>query len=381
MSRRTRSPRTRRAIAAAVLALPLVTVPVAAPAIASVTTVDARGYLPAGFGWGPGSYGDYGYWGSYGGGYGGGYGQTQNAATQDATAATAQESTGVVLIDTVLDYGEGEAAGTGLVVGSDGTVVTNHHVVADATSITVTVPSTGQKYTASVVGYDATHDVAVLKLAGASGLSTVTTDPSVSVGEAVAAVGNAEGAGTLTSASGDVLVRRTTIDVSGDDGSTEHLKGVIEDDADVVSGDSGGALLDGSGDVVGMNVAASSGTSQVTGYAIPIARVLRIEHKILAGDASSTITIGSRAALGVEIDSGTSAAYVAGVESGGAAAAAGISAGDTITSLDHTTVSGYDDLTTLLKRFQPGDRVEIGWTDAAGASHTATVTLGTGPVG
>ncbi|WGL50566.1 trypsin-like peptidase domain-containing protein [Nocardioides sp. BP30] len=391
-ARRTRS---RRTLAAAVVTLPLLAVPVAAPAVAVASTVDTRGWGGYGgldFG-GDGGYGEsYGgaFGGSYGSTYGGTYGDqggstspTQGTQTtaQDATAATSTQSTGVVLIDTVLDYDEGEAAGTGMVLTSDGTVVTNHHVVAGATSITVTVPSTGKKYAATVVGYDTSRDVAVLKLQGASGLSTISTDTSLSAGEAVTAVGNAEGAGTLTAAPGTVLTRRTTIDVSGDDGTTEHLTGLIENSSDVVSGDSGGALLDADDEVVGMNVAASSGTAQVTGYAIPIVRVLRIAGKIEAGTASSTITIGNKAALGVQLDSTSTAPYVAGVVSGGAAARAGIASGDTITSVGGTSVSSYDALTQALSGHQPGDRVKVGWTDSAGAAHSATVTLGTAPIG
>jgi S1-C subfamily serine protease len=371
-----RARRPRRALTAALLALPLVTVPAAAPAVASIAAVDAHGL--AGF---PAFGGGFG--GDFGGGFGGFDTQPQTATqsvAQDATAATARESSGVVLIDTVLGYGQGEAAGTGLVLSPDGTVVTNHHVVAGATAITVTVPGTGRQYAARVVGYDTTHDVAVLELSGASGLSTVTTDPTVGVGEAVTAVGNAEGAGTLTAADGAVVVPRTTIDVSDDDGGTEHLTGLIEDSADVVSGDSGGALLDSADEVVGMNVAASTGGSQVTGYAIPITQVQHIAAQILAGQASSTVTVGSRAALGVEL-AGSGSPYVVGVVPGGAADDAGLTAGDTITALDGTSVSSYAALTSVLQRLHPGERVAMAWTDAAGSTHSATVTLGTGPVG
>lgn len=413
-ARRTRS---RRSIAAAVVALPLLAIP-AAPAVAAASTMDARGYYASGSPWGDGfgtAFGDYGSglsgfgdsFGGYGQSYGGGYGQSYGGeyggeyggtyggqggatdpsqstqttqTTQDATTATSAQSSGVVLIDTAVDYDEGEAAGTGMVLTSDGTVVTNHHVVAGATSITVTVPSTGEKYAAKVVGYDASRDVAVLKLQGASDLSTVTTDSNVSVGEAVSAVGNAEGGGTLTAADGTVLTRRTTIDVSGDDGTTEHLTGLIENSSDVVPGDSGGALLDADNEVVGMSVAASTGGSQVTGYAIPITRVLKIADKIVAGQASKTITIGSRAALGVELDSSSGTPSVAGVISGGPADTAGIAEGDTITSVGGTSVSSYSALTKALTAYQPGDQVKVGWTDADGAAHSATVTLGTAPI-
>jgi S1-C subfamily serine protease len=385
----TRRHRSRRALVAALVALPLVAVPVAAPAIAVATTVDARGYGLIDSPWG-GGYGGFGNVFGERGGFGGqswsvdpsqlapATGTTRTS--QDATRASNAESTGVVLIDTTLDYGQGEAAGSGLVLTSDGTVVTNHHVVKGATSITVTVPSTGKKYAATVVGYNASRDVAVLKLEGASGLATVPTDTTVAVGEPVTAVGNAEGGGVLTAADGKVLVRRTTIDVSDDNGGTEHLKGLIESSADVVSGDSGGALLDADGEAIGMNVAASSGTAQVTGYAIPISRVLRIADKIVGGHATASITIGSRAALGVELDTSGGAPYVAGVVSGGAADKAGIAAGDTITSVGGTAVDSYSALTKALSGYRAGQQVVVGWADASGAPHTATVTLGTAPV-
>ena len=254
-------------------------------------------------------------------------------------------------------------------------------VVFDESLLTVTVPSTGKKYQATVVGYSSTRDVAVLRLQGASGLSTVTPDRTVSVGEAVTAVGNAEGAGTLTAADGTVLVRRTSINVSADDGTTEHLTGLIENSSDVVSGDSGGALFDAQDEVVGMNVAASSGTAQVTGYAIPITRVLRIADKIVAGTVTKSLTIGSRAALGVEIDSSSSTPSVAGVVSGGAADKAGLTVGDTITSIGGTAVSTYSGLTQALAAYRPGEQVKLGWTDAGGAPHSATVALGTAPIG
>lgn len=392
MSPSASSPKSRgRALAAASLVLPLLCIP-AAPALAAggaIASVDARG--PFGAASGYGSYGGYGGSGGSGGsggfgwfggpGYGDG-GQTTTArdTTQNATAASAAQSTGVVLIETVVDYGEGEAAGTGLVIGSDGTVVTNHHVIAGATSISVTVPSTGRKYTATVVGYNATRDVAVLKLADASGLATVATDTTVSVGESVTAVGNAEGADALTAAAGTILRRRAAIDVTEDDGTSAHLTGLIENNADVVAGDSGGALLDSDDEVVAMTVAASSGSVNVTGYAIPIARVMRIASSIEAGQASKAITIGSRAALGIELDTRTSTAYVAGVVDGGAAAAAGIAAGDTITSLHGRTITSADALTTAVGALRPGQHASVGWTDATGAHHIGTVTLGTAPV-
>lgn len=375
--------RSRRALAALALTLPLLATPAA---VAAPPYARAADWIEYGYAYGAAPYdgvptsGGYGGYGGYGA-YLGGYSNQAATSTQDATDATTAESTGLVLINTVVDYGEAEAAGTGMIVSSDGIVVTNHHVIAGATSIKVTDPATGKTYDANVLGYDTKHDVAVLELADASGLSTVTTDAAARVGEAVAAVGNAEGGNQLTSASGAILKRSTAITVTDDDGSTAHLTGLIEDSSDVVPGDSGGALLDGSDQVVGMTVAASSGTANVTGYAIPITRVLRIERDIVAGDASKTITIGTKAALGVELDARSTTPYVAAVMPGSGAEHAGLTAGDTITSLDGTGVSTYQQLRRVLAPLTPGQRVAITWTDGSGAAHRATITLGTAPIG
>jgi S1-C subfamily serine protease len=389
--------RLRRLTAAAVLAIPVVAIPVAATA-AVTTTADygstyGYGGYGSSYGYGgssgygstdPGSYGSYGSYGLGGGTYGG-YGtyggSSTSTSTLDAEQASDTESTGVVLINTEVDYGEGEAAGTGLVLSDDGIVVTNHHVIADSTSITVTVPSTGKTYTADVVGYDATDDVAVLQLEDASGLTTVSTDTDgVSSGDAVTAVGNAEGGGTLLAADGTVTATGSDIQVSDDQGGTESLEDLIQVDADIVSGDSGGALLDSDGDVVGMNVAASSGSANVTGYAIPIDTVLDIATSIMSGETTGDIALGYDAALGVQLYSTSDALTVAGVVDGGAAADAGITAGSTITSFDGSSVTTADDLTGAIAKLDAGDEVKVGWTDSSGASHTATVTLGRAPV-
>ena len=317
-------------------------------------------------------------YGAYGG-FSGAYPQ-QGGTTSTTSAATTAQSAGVVLIDTTVDYGQAEAAGTGLVIGANGIVVTNHHVVAGATSVTVTDPSTGTTYPATVLGYDSTHDVAVLQLQGASGLKTVTTDATTSIGETVTSIGNAAGRNQLTAATGSILAADIGIDVTEDDGSTAHLSGLIEDSSDVVQGDSGGALRDAEGEVVGMNVAASSGSTQVTGYAIPIPTVLSIANQILAGQSSSTVTIGTTAGLGVEVTT-ADGAYVEGVLRSGAAATAGISAGDTITSLGQDTIDSAQALIAELKNLAPGQSLAITWTDPSGGSHRATVTLAQGPVG
>ncbi|WIB69511.1 trypsin-like peptidase domain-containing protein [Curtobacterium sp. MCBD17_026] len=311
-----------------------------------------------------------------------GTGTTQSPAT----AATAADKKGVVTINTVLNYDESsQAAGTGMVLTSDGTILTNNHVIQGATSITVTDETTGKEYKADVVGADATNDVAVLKLENASGLSTVTLDDDgePSTGDTVKDVGNAEGTGNLVAAEGTVTATDQDIQVQSESGTgTESLTGLIEISADIVSGDSGGPVLDSEGEVVGMATAASSGTADVTGYAIPITTAKTIAEKILDGESSGTITIGLPAFLGVQVSNTTGTTggvAVAGTVEGSGAASAGLAAGDTITSIGGTAVTSSDQLTQVVQSHSVGDKVSVRYTDSTGAAKTVTVTLTAGP--
>ncbi|WP_235515551.1 S1C family serine protease [Curtobacterium sp. Leaf183] len=321
-----------------------------------------------------------------GSGNGSGSGSSDGSSTQSpATAATAAQKKGVVTINTVIGYdAASQAAGTGMVLTSDGTILTNNHVIQGATSISVTDETTGKQYDAEVVGADATNDVAVLKLKDASGLSTVSLDDDggAKTGDAVTDVGNAEGTGNLVAAEGTVTATDQAIQVQSESGTgTESLSGLIEVAADIVSGDSGGPVLDSEGEVVGMATAASSGSAEVTGYAIPIATAKSIAEKILAGDASGTITIGLPAFLGVQVSgtATTGGVAVAGTVAGSGAATAGLAAGDTITSIDGTAVTSSDQLTQVIQSKSVGDQVTVGYTNSAGAASTVTVTLTAGP--
>ncbi|MBX0299720.1 S1C family serine protease [Cryobacterium sp. 1639] len=322
-------------------------------------------------------------------------------STLDTTAATADQSVGVVVIDTVLSYESAAAAGTGIVLTSDGRILTNNHVVEGATSITVTVVSTGAEYTAEVVGTSATEDLAVLELVDASGLAVADLDSTgvVTIGDTVTGVGNANGTGTLTAAAGTVLDLEQQITAQNADGSdAEDLIGLIEVDADIQSGESGGPLFDADGEVIGVNTAASSGTTDITGYAIPIEDALAIVDAIEAaaatGEDTDTISVGYPAFLGIGLGgssattstststgTGTDAASVAGVIADTPAEAIGLAAGDTITAVDGTTVATAGALSATLAGYEPGDTVTIDWTDAAGGTHSAAATLIAGPVG
>jgi S1-C subfamily serine protease len=310
-----------------------------------------------------------------------------SAANTSAGSATAAQQVGVVDIDTVLQYQGAEAAGTGMILTSSGEVLTNNHVVDGATSIKVTVVSTGSTYTAKVVGTDPSDDVAVLQLQGASGLQTakIGNSSDVNVGDAVTAVGNAGGVGgTPSAAQGSVVALNQTLTASNENGANaETLTGMIEINAAVVAGDSGGPLYDSHDKVVGMDTAASSdfgyGGGQTTAYAIPISKALSIADKIESGQASSTIHIGNPAFLGVSLEDSGNGPVVSSVANGTPAASAGLQAGDVITSIDGQAVSSSQNLATTIAGHHPGDRITLGWTDASGQSHTATITLATGP--
>ena len=323
---------------------------------------------------GPWSYGSP--WRGGGTGTGSGTESTGSAGT----ATTAQE-VGVVDIDTVLGYQGGRAAGTGMILTSDGEVLTNNHVVQGATQIGVTVVSTGTTYTATVVGTDPADDVAVLQLQHASGLRTASLSSSAAqVGEAVTAVGNAGGTGGTPSAvTGHVTALDRTITASDENGgNAEQLSGLIEIDAAVQPGDSGGPLYDSDGKIIGMDTAASTGPV-ADAYAIPIATATAIAQQIESGADTGAVHQGLPAFLGVSVQDTDGGALVAGVAQGSAAQSAGLVAGDVITAVDGHTVDSAAALKSALAALSPGDRVPLSWTDAAGGSSTASVVLGTGP--
>lgn len=311
---------------------------------------------------------------------------TGTTSAQTTTAATAEQQVGVVTIATTLGYSGGSSAGTGMALTTDGLVLTNHHVVEGATAISVTVESTGETYEATVVGTDASADVALLRLTDAQGLATVTLDDDggADVGDTVTAVGNAEGGGVLVAAAGEVTgTDETMTAATSSNGEAETLSGLIEFSAAVVSGDSGGPVLDDEGEVVGITTAASVGGTTTVAYAIDIVDAVAIVQQIESGVETNTVQIGYPAFLGIGlgVDSGAGA-VVEGVIDGAPAASAGLTAGDVVTGVDGTPVTSSTALSALLGGHEPGDTVTLTWTDAeTGATQQAAVTLAQGPVG
>ncbi len=270
-----------------------------------------------------------------GGGSSTGHATTSANTVLSTSQITSKVSPGLVDVVSTLGDENGEAAGTGMVLTSTGEVLTNNHVIDGATSISVTDIGNGRTYKASVVGYDKTQDVAVLQLQDASGLTTVSLGNSatVSTGQSVVAIGNAEGKGGQPSVvTGSVTALNQSITASDEgSGSSEQLTGLIETNAPIEPGDSGGSLVNSAGQVVGMDTAAStssetptaqtanpgqqsqgqtgqnqSGQSQSSGtqaFAIPINEAVSIAAQIDGGKSSATVHLGSTAFLGVEVSS------------------------------------------------------------------------------
>jgi S1-C subfamily serine protease len=308
---------------------------------------------------------------------------------------------GVINIDTEQGLRSTRAAGTGILLDASGLVLTNNHVIQGATSIRGTVTDNGRRFTAEVVGYDKSGDIAVIRLRGAARLKPAAFGDStrIQIGDPVTAVGNQGGKG------GDPKVvtgRVTALDqqvtaTDQSDGSSERLAAMIETDAPIRPGDSGGPLLNTSGQVIGVNTAASAGFTMKMegthrGYAIPSDRALGIARQIQQGRASDTVHIGPTAMLGVQVRSvGTrtpgertpppagTGALIAGVLPGTAAETAGLREGTVIIALNDQHVDSPGTLTNILLRYHPGDTVRLGWVDTGGRRFTTPIRLTEGP--
>jgi S1-C subfamily serine protease len=307
-----------------------------------------------------------------------------------AVTVPSRLASGIVVINTKLGLQASAAAGTGMVLTSSGEVLTNNHVVRGATSIKIIVPDTGKTYTGRVIGYDVGHDVAVVQAIGASNLSTVTTTSATpAIGAAVTAIGNAGGTGKLSTATGKITHVHGTVTVNDDEGGSARLTDMIGVNATVIPGDSGGPLMNSTGEVIGMDTAGSPGatfraTDATQAYAIPIVRALSIAQKVVAGTSSTSVHIGPTAFMGVQVEGGFrgnrgTGATIAGVTGSGPADRAGLTEGDVVTAVDGRHVSSSTGLTSALLAKKPGQSITITYADPFGASHSVKLTLASGP--
>ena len=306
----------------------------------------------------------------------------------------AKVSPGLVDVVSTLGYQQAKGAGTGMVLTSSGEVLTNNHVIDGATSISVTDIGNGRTYSASVVGYDQHHDVAVLQLHGASGLQTVSlgNSSSAAVGQRVVALGNAGGKGGAPSVvTGKIAGTGASIGAADQlAGTVEQLHGLIAHNAAIQPGDSGGPLVNRYGQVIGIDTAGGrSQSGQTQGFAIPINQAVATARQIAAGTSSATVHIGPTGLMGVQVMHASQAAAngvpagsgaaVSGVLPSSPAAAAGLAGGDVITSVNGQRVTSPEGLQSALEPHHPGDQITVGWTDQQGQAHSGTVTLITGP--
>ena len=292
-----------------------------------------------------------------------------------------------------------EDQGTGMIISSDGLVVTNNHVIAAADpSGTITVTRTGstKALSATLIGTNPVDDVALIRINNVSKLPTVTFGNSnaLLVGDSVVAIGNALGlaAGTPTVTNGIVSALGRTVTASSSS-ATETLNNKIQTDAAINPGNSGGPLLDAQGDVIGMNTAVAGtladGTSaQHIGFAIPVATIESLLTSLKAGQS----VVSHGAFMGVEISSMnptlqaeynfsvSSGAVVMSVVPDSGAARGGLKQGDVIVAIDATAITSAQDVTSVLSALRPGDVITV--KIVRGTTRlTKSVTLSTNPKG
>jgi S1-C subfamily serine protease len=309
----------------------------------------------------------------------------------NVAAIAAKVDPAIVDINTLV--GSNSAAGTGMIVSATGEVLTNDHVVRGSSSIKATIAGRSQSYSAHVIAVDRADDVALIQIEGVSNLPTVkfANSSSLSVGDPIVVIGNALGAGgTPHATQGSITALDQTITAGEGAGQSEQLSGMIQSDAVIYPGDSGGPIVNAAGQVVGMTTAGQpegyrSSASNV-GYAIPSNIALGVVNRIRSGEQASDLIYGqigylgvsvqsldaaSAGQLGLAVDSG---AFVSSVVPGSPADSAGLPRNSVITALGGSPVTSSDTLGTAIQAHKPGDAVSVTWVTSSG-SHTSTVTL------
>ena len=298
------------------------------------------------------------------------------AGSVAAAARTAMPST----VDIRVSMSQGSAEGSGVVLTADGNVLTNNHVVAGATGpITVTLAD-GSQHRATVVGTSPSYDLAVIKLAGVSGLTPATLGRSgdVQVGQQVVAIGSPQGlTGTVTT--GIVSAFDRTVQVQGQDGSGVVYNG-LQTDAPINPGNSGGPLVNLDGQVIGVNSAIATAGGQTSGsiglgFAIPVDQARRVAQEIMGSGTATKPVLGVQGSTGSTTGGG---APIAAVQSGSPAAQAGLVAGDVVTKVGDARVEDFSDLIARIGANTPGQHVTLTVT-SGGAERAVQVTLGSQP--
>ncbi len=288
----------------------------------------------------------------------------------------------VVKLET--DMGRASEEGSGIILSSDGLILTNNHVVAAAKGgpeTTVTF-SDGRTAQFTVVGTDPSSDIAVVRADGVSDLTPITLGSSANlrVGQDVVAIGSPLGLeGTVTT--GIISALNRPVAAGGDASNQNTVLDAIQTDAAINPGNSGGALVNMNGELVGVNSAiatlggesvdAQSGSIGL-GFAIPIDQAKRIADELIQNGSAS------HASLGVQVgnDAATHGAKIVEVTSGGAAAAAGLPSGVVVTKVDDRVIGSADALVAAVRSRAPGEKVTLTYLDPSGKPQTVQVTLG-----
>ena len=278
---------------------------------------------------------------------------------------------------------EESSLGSGIILSSDGYILTNYHVIEGADQLKVNAG--GEEYTAQVVGTDESSDLAVLKI-DATGLTAIEVGSSsdLTVGEWVMAVGSPFGLEQSVSTGIVSATSRTTSALNdSSSGSSAVYTNMIQTDAAINPGNSGGALVDKDGKLIGVNtlIASASGSSSGVGFAIPVDYAMNIAQQIIDGKNPSHAQLGITATTvnsqlakrySLPVESG---AYVTSVSAGSSAANAGIQEGDIITKLGDVSISSSSDLVLAVRSHNAGDNVEVTF-NRNGQENTVSVTLG-----
>jgi S1-C subfamily serine protease len=350
-------------------------------------------------------------------------GSTGKPLSQQAIDTRIEPS--VVDVTATLTYDDETASGTGFVIDAKRAfIITNNHVIRDATEVSVTIPATGQSYPARIVGADLSADIAVLEIKPEPGLAGAPIGDSAALdaGDSVISFGNQAGAGGSPAVATGLIsgTGRTIQAADGASGFSETLHDMLATTAKIEPGDSGGPLADSAGTVIGVDTAAGTGGTS-TGYAIPINAAMAAERQITEGRPGPGISFGVNGFLGVVVGSGKASspavqraqehrrgtgaadspggcvstqsevlpptaiapvragALVMGVLCGTAAASAGISSGDVITEAAGQRIGSPNELTAIVNGSRPGSVVSVTWVSRSGTLRTSQVRLSEAP--